>query len=196
LLLRRKFFCMIDYFALLGIERRPAINEESLKHFYFRKTESLRLDQAEADALASLNMAFRIIANPATRIQHLLKLEFGDARGGKIGTDLGELFGSVVAALQDADREFGSLATESSALLRALAFQRMDRVRESLNEIENKLSKRERSMLSQLGELDTVWLGTPAQCRESLAQIALRLTFVQKWLSEVRERKIRLEELA
>jgi hypothetical protein len=187
---------MIDYFALLGIERRPAINEESLKQFYFRKTESLRLDQAEADALASLNMAFRIIANPATRIQHLLKLEFGDARGGKIGTDLGELFGSVVAALQDADREFGSLATESSALLRALAFQRMDRVRESLNEIENKLSKRERSMLSQLGELDTVWLGTPAQCRESLAQIALRLTFVQKWLSEVRERKIRLEELA
>ncbi len=187
---------MIDYFAVLDIERRPAINEESLKHSYFRKTESLRFGQAEADALASLNLAFRIIANPATRIQHLLKLEFGDVREGQIGSDLGELFGSVVDTLQEADREFGSLATESSALLRALAFQRMGGVRENLDQIENELSKRESRMLSQLGELDRVWLGSPAQCRESLAQIALRLTFIQKWLSEVRERKIRLEELA
>ena len=49
---------MIDYFALLAIERRPAIAEESLKNAYFRKTESLRSNQAEADALSSLNMAF------------------------------------------------------------------------------------------------------------------------------------------
>jgi hypothetical protein len=187
---------MIDYFALLGIERRPAISEEPLKHSYFRKTESLRSDQAETDALASLNMAFRIIANPATRIQHLLRLEFGDARGGQIGSDLGELFGSVVDALQEADRESGALATESSALLRALAFQKMAGMRENLNHIENELTERERSMLSRLSELDPVWLESPAQCREALAQIALRLTFVQKWLSEVRERKIRLEELA
>ena len=187
---------MIDYFALLDIERRPAIDEESLKHAYFGKTGSLRVDQAEGDAFSSLNMAFRIIANPATRIQHLLKLEFGDAGGGEIGADLGELFGSVVEALQKADHEFGSLSTESSALLRALAFQKIDGARERLNQIENELSQRECSLLSQLVQLDTLWPEKPAQCRDLLAQIALRLTFVQKWLSEVRERKIRLEELA
>jgi hypothetical protein len=187
---------MIDYFALLDIERRPAINEESLKHAYFRKTESLRLGQAEADALSSLNMAFQVVANPATRLQHLLRLVFGDSRGGQIGSDLGELFGSVVEALQKADQEFGSLSTESSALLRALAFQRMDNLRENLNQIDNDLSHRERILLSELDQFDVLWIENPAQCRESLAQIALRLTFVQKWLSEVRERKIRLEELA
>jgi hypothetical protein len=187
---------MIDYFALLDIERRPAIDEESLKHAYFRKTEALRSDQAETDALSSLNMAFRVIANPATRIQHLLKLEFGDPRGGQIGADLGEVFGSVVEALQKADQEFGSLSTESSALLRALAFQRMEKTRESLNEIDDQLSQRESIFLAQLDQLDALWNGSSAECRESLAQIALGLTFVQKWLSEVRERKIRLEELA
>jgi tetrahydromethanopterin S-methyltransferase subunit G len=187
---------MIDYFALLDIERRPAITEESLKQSYFRKTESLRLDQAEAEVLSSLNMAFRIIANPARRIQHLLKLEFGDARGGQIGSDLGELFGSVVGTLQQADDEFGSLSTEGSALLRAVAFQRMEEVREKLDQIGNELLQRENGLLSQLGQLDSLWTESPAQCRELLAQIALRLTFVQKWLSEVRERKIRLEELA
>jgi len=187
---------MIDYFALLDIERRPAITEESLKQSYFRKTESLRLDQAEADDLSSLNTAFRIIANPATRIQHLLRLEFGDARGGQIGSDLGELFGSVVETLQQADDEFGSLSTEGSALLRAMAFQRMEEMRERLEQIANELLQRENTLLSQLGQLDILWTESPPQCRESLAQVALRLTFVQKWLSEVRERKIRLEELA
>jgi hypothetical protein len=187
---------MIDYFALLETERRPAINEESLKRTYFRQTESLRLNRAEADSLSSLNMAFRILMNPATRIQHLLKLQFGDSRGGQIGPDLGQLFGAVVEALQRADQEFGSLTTESSALLRAMAFERMGKVREQLTQIDDDLSERERTLVSELDRLDTLWTESAAQCREPLAQISLRLTFIQKWLSEVRERKIRLEELA
>jgi hypothetical protein len=187
---------MIDYFALLEIERRPAINDEFLKNAYFRKTESFRLNQVESEALSSLNLAFQTLANPATRVQHLLKLEFGDARGGKIESDLGALFGNVVEALQNADQEFGSLSTESSALVRALAYHRMDGMRESLNQSEKELSKREFSLLSELGRLDRIWLENPNQCREPLAQIALSLTFVQKWLNQVRQRKIRLEELA
>jgi hypothetical protein len=187
---------MIDYFALLAIERRPAITEEFLKNAYFRKIESLRSNLAEEDTLSSFNMAFRIIANPATRIQHLLKLEFGDARGGQIGSDLGELFGGVAEALHKVDREFGSLSVESSALLRALAFQSSGGMRERLNQTENELSQRECNLLSELDRLDKIWPESPAQCRESLAQIALSLTFLQKWLSEVRERKIRLEEFA
>ena len=186
---------MIDYFALLDIERRPAISEESLKNSYFRKMESLRMNRAEADASSSLNLAFRVISNPATRIQHLLKLVFGDARGGQIGSDLGELFGRVAAALQKVDQEFGSLSAESSALVRALAFQRVDGVRASLNETENELSQIESGLLLNLVQLDESWPKDPARCRESLAQLAMDLTFVQKWLSEVRERKIRLEEL-
>jgi len=187
---------MIDYFALLDSERRPAINEEFLKNTYFRQTESLRLNRAEPDSLSSLNAAFRILANPATRIQHLLKLEFGDSHGGQIGSDLGQLFGAVVEALQKADQEFGSLTTESSALLRALAFQRMEKVRDRLNQVDDDLSQQERILLSELDRFDALWTESPAECREPLAQIALRLTFIQKWLSEVRERKIRLEELA
>jgi hypothetical protein len=186
---------MIDYFALLDIERRPAISDEFLKNAYFRKTESSRFTQVESDALSSLNLAFRTLANPATRIQHLLRLEFGDARGGQIESDLGELFGNIVEALQSADQEFGSLSSESSALTRALAFHRMDGMREILNQSEKELSKRECGLLSELGQLDRMWLENPTQCREALAQIALSLTFLQKWLNEVRERKIRLEEL-
>ena len=186
---------MIDYFALLGIERRPAINEVFLRDAYVRQAESLQGVQVEASGLSLLNTAFRTIANPATRVQHLLELQFGDARGGQIGSELGELFGSVAVTLQSVDQEFGSLSAESSALLRALAFQRMDAARQRLQQAENKLLALECNLLSEIGKLDGTWPESPGCCRESLAQIALQLTFVQKWLSEVRERKIRLEEL-
>ena len=187
---------MIDYFALLGIERRPFIVDEYLKNAYLLKTESSRADRSDVDALSSLNIAFRTLSNPATRVQHLLTVEFGDARGGQLGSDLGELFGTVVEALQAVDGEIGSLSAQSSALLRAMAFQRIDAVRGKLDDAEAELSSREQSLLADLQSIDEAWSENRTQCKAPLTQVALSLTFVQKWLSEVRERKIRLEELA
>ena len=187
---------MIDYFALLGIGRRPCIGEESLKDAYIQKTESSRSDTANVEALSSLNMAFRTLSNPASRTQHLLALEFGDATGAQLGPDLGELFGIVAGALQAVDREFGSLSGQSSVLLRAMALQRVDAVRGKLDDADAELSSLEQSLLADLRRIDQTWIENHAQCRAPLAQVALSLTFVQKWLSEVRERKIRLEELA
>ena len=187
---------MIDYFALLGVERRPAITEEVLKRAYFRKSELLQSDSAEAGELSAVNAAFRTIANPATRIQHLLKLEFGDPGGGQIGADLGELFGLIVKVLQNADQELASLSAQSSPILRALAYRKLDGLRQQLEQVERELLQRESGLLAELARLDQSWLENTAHARRPLAQIALDLTFVQKWLSQVRERIIRLEELA
>jgi hypothetical protein len=187
---------MIDYFALLGIERRPFIADESLKSAYLQKTESFRADTSDVHTLSSSNMAFRTLSNPATRTQHLLTLEFGDTRGGQLGSDLGELFGKVAEALHAVDGEIGSLSAQSSALLRAMAFQRIEAVRRKLDDAQAELSSREQSLLADIRSIDEVWSENRAQCRTPLAQVALSLTFVQKWVSEIRERKIRLEELA
>jgi hypothetical protein len=187
---------MIDYFALLGIERRPAITEETVKGAYFSKSELLHADPARSGELFAVNAAFQTIVNPATRIQHLLILQFGDAGGGQIAPDLGELFGTIVEVLQIADQELGSLSARSSPILRALAYQRLDGLREGLDRAEKELSQRESGLLAEVARLDQSWLESPVQSRHPLAQIALSLTFVQKWLSQVRERKIRLEELA
>jgi hypothetical protein len=187
---------MIDYFALLGVERRPEIPEETVKGAYFRKSESIHTGPALAGESSTVNAAFQTIANPATRIQHLLKLEFGDASGGQIAPDLGELFGTIVEVLQISDQELGSLSAQSSSILRALAYHKLDRLRERLDQTEKELSQREAALLSEVARLDQSWFESAAESRYPLAQIALGLTFVQKWLSQVRERKIRLEELA
>ena len=187
---------MIDYFALLGLERRPFIAEECLKAAYLRQSELVRSQTRDSEALSSVNAAFHTLSNPAARVQHLLNLEFGSAPGGRIGIEIGEVFGPVAEAVHMADREFGSLSTQSSALLRALAFRKMEGVRDKLEEVERGLATRLERLLSELQELDETWRNNPAQCRVRLAQIALRLTFVQKWLNEVHERQIRFEELA
>jgi hypothetical protein len=187
---------MIDYFALLGIERRPAITEETVKGAYFRKSESLHSDPVRSGELIAVNAAFQTLVNPATRVQHLLVLEFGDAGGGQIAPDLGELFGTIVEVLQIADQELGSLSVRSSPILRALAYQRLDGLREKLVQAEKELSQRESGLLAEVGRLDQSWFESTVHSRHPLAQVALGLTFVQKWLSQVRERKIRLEELA
>ena len=187
---------MIDYFALLGIERRPSITEETLKEAYFRKSESFHSGSSRSEDLSAVNAAFQTLSNPATRIQHLLKLEFGEAGRGQIPPDLGELFGTIVEVLQIADRELGSLSAHSAPLFRALAYQRLDGLREELEQAERGLSQRQSCLLDEVARLDLSWSESAQDARRPLAQIALGLTFVQKWLSQVRERKIRLEELA
>ena len=84
-------------------------------------------------------------------------LEFGDAGGGQIQPDLGELFGWIVEVLQIADQELGSLSAHSSPILRALAYQRLDGLREKLVQAEEELSQRESGLLAEVVRLDKSW---------------------------------------
>jgi hypothetical protein len=57
------------------------------------------------------------------------------------------------------------------------------------------IATRESELHSRIAPLDQIWFDDRSQCRKPLTQIAVDLTFVQKWLAQIRERKIRLEEL-
>jgi curved DNA-binding protein CbpA len=187
---------MIDYFAVLGIERRPAVSESAVQGAYYEKSRSLHPDRAEGRDFSSVNAAFQVVSNPAARIQHLLKLEFGEAGDRQIGAGLGDLFGKVVDVLRRADEELGSISGQTSPLLRAFAFQRLNSLRDTLQEMEKQIAARESELHSRIAAVDHVWFHDRAHCQKPLAQIAVDLTFVQKWLAQVRERKIRLEELS
>jgi curved DNA-binding protein CbpA len=186
---------MIDYFAVLGIERRPAAPESAVQGAYYEKSKSLHPDRAEGSDFSSVNAAFQVVSNPAARIQHLLKLEFGEAGNRQIGTELGDLFGTVVNVLRRADEELDSLSGQTSPVLRAFAFQRLNSLRDALDHAEKQVAARESELHSRIAAVDQIWFQDRGQCQKPLAQIAVDLTFVQKWLAQVRERKIRLEEL-
>ena len=186
---------MMDYFAVLGIQRRPAVPESVLQQAYYQKSKLLHPDRAEDSDFASINEAFQVVSNPAARIQHLLKLEFGEAGDRQIGAELGALFGTVVEILQRTDKEFEPLSGQASALLRALAYQRLETLRDALDDAEKQIAERQSELQSRIVAVDQIWLQDRARCQKPLAQIAVDLTFVQKWAAQVRERKVRLEEL-
>src|SRR5262249_49412511 len=155
--MRRKLLCMMDCFALLGIERRPFVPESVLQQAYREKTKSLHPDRAKGGDFSSINAAFRIVSNPAARLQHLLKLVFGEAGDKQIGADLGTLFGTVVKELRRADEELDAFSGQSSPLLRALAFERLDSIREPLGDAEKQIAKKKSELHSQIAALDQMW---------------------------------------
>jgi curved DNA-binding protein CbpA len=186
---------MTDFFAVLGIQRRPAVPESALQRAYYQKSKLLHPDRTGDSDFSSVNEAFQVVSNPASRIQHLLKLEFGGMGDRQIGTELGDLFGTVVEVLRCADQELDPLSAEASPLLRALAFQRLDTLRDALESAEKQIAERESDLQSRIADIDRIWFQDRARCQKPLAQIAVDLTFVQKWAAQVRERKVRLEEL-
>jgi curved DNA-binding protein CbpA len=186
---------MIDYFALFGIERRPAIDDDYLKKAYFRKSQELHPDRAGESDFSRVNAAFQTLLNPASRLQHLLKLEFGDAAQGSIGAEFGVLFGRIANLLRQADEETRSVAAQSSPLLRATAFQRLGPLRDNLASVERELSDVREKLLKEVDALDQEWIMYRNQCRDRLAHTALNLGFAQKWSTEVRERTLKLEEI-
>jgi curved DNA-binding protein CbpA len=186
---------MTDYFAVLGLERRPAIDENTLKAAYFRKSEELHPDRAAENDFSVVNAAFQTLSNPAQRIQHLIRLEFGDSAAGKIGPQLGTLFGRVALLARKADQETGAVAAQDSSLLRALALQRFGPLRDDLAALADELSKNRFKLIDRIQTLDQEWTSNAMACRDPLAQAAIELTFIQKWAVEVGERMLKLEEL-
>ena len=178
---------MIDYFAVLGLERRPAIDENALKEIYFRKSATREGDSA------LLNEAFRTLQKPGLRIQHLLKLEFGEVGAKHVGSGLEQMFSRVAAALRKADEAVNSFSGKESPLLRALAYQGTRAATEELDQIATEIGTREAGLLSAIKQLDGHWAESKKACHDSLAQVAFELTFIQKWMDQIRERKLRLE---
>jgi hypothetical protein len=179
---------MIDFFALFGLERRPVVDENALKESYFRKSAARDSDPS------LLNEAFYTILRPVSRIQHLLKLEFGEVRAKQIGSDLEDCFIKVARVLHQADEATGSFAGQQSPLLRAMAYQRVQPIVSELSQVEADLVRRENGLLAEIEQLDRRWPERKQDCRDALAQAAFRLAFVQKWSDQVKDRVRKLRE--
>ncbi len=179
---------MIDYFAVLGLERRPALDENALKEIYFRKSAA-----RDADA-SSLNEAFHTLLRPVSRIQHLLKLEFGEVRAKQIGSELEKCFSKVAGVLHKADEALDSLGKQQSPLLKAMAYQRVQPVVTELSQLQTELADCEAGFLNEIEQLDRRWHERKEDCCDALAQTAFQLAFLQKWIDQVKDRVRKLEE--
>jgi hypothetical protein len=186
---------MTDFFAVLRVPARPWLDPDALRDVYVRLSEALHRQAGSQDELVALNRAFQVLNNPATRVEHLLSVTGVEPNTRQIAPVMGEFFGRVAGCLQEADRLLGEISVQSSALARALQVQRVHALQADLDNLAHELAAHEAQRLEALRELDQAWPHHSADTCEALAQVAVDLTFLQKWQGQIRERLLRMDEV-
>lgn len=172
----------IDAFAELGLPRDLAIGPDQVREAFREAGKSRHPDAGgEAGDFARLQEAMAKLSDPGARLRHWLELEGIDGgMRGPLGDGLMDLFGQVGECLQAADALIRERQAASSALAKALLEGRVQKVRESLEAMQERIDAETESRCGDFaavagGEIDG-WL------------IARELAFLGKWRAQIRER--------
>ena len=187
---------MIDFFAVFGLEPRPVIDAGVLGNLFASKSKTSHPDRAADGDFATLNQAFNTLRDPASRILHLLALSGDEPRFKAASAGVSAWFGQVANGLQRFDRMFQPLSQETSSLLRAVRFREGQSILADLEKISEGLRCQKEGLLETMAQIDARWPSDRTADRDSLAQIACDLRFIEKWLAQIGERRLRLASIA
>lgn len=117
-----------DHWAVLGLDRRLALDRSDLQQRFHRLSRRLHPDyfrlrcpeeqSVSLEASAAVNTAYRVLRDPVERVEHLLDLEgmgIGAAGQAKPPADLFE----EILELQEARMELQAAGADEAAALRA-----------------------------------------------------------------------------
>lgn len=199
---------MTDNFALLSESRRPWLDTDALKQKFLSLSASAHPDKVHgADdasrmdagkSFAELNAAYACLAEPKSRLLHLLELE----RGVKpneiqhIPPALANLFAEVATTCRSADDFITEKNKVTSPLLRVQWFERGEEWVEKLKTLQRKLNRLHESLMEELKRVDADWGGTQPGARgDTLSQVEelYRLFgYFNRWSRQVQERVVQL----
>ncbi|MFY9983634.1 MAG: hypothetical protein WAK31_02705 [Chthoniobacterales bacterium] len=183
---------MIDFFAVFGLEPRPVIDVAVLSDLFASKSKTAHPDRAADGDFATLNEAFRTLSDPTSRIRHLLALSGEEPKLTVASAEVSAWFGPVANGLQRFDPILQALSQETSTLLRAIKIRESQSVLADLDKLSEGLTGQKEGLLQAVARIDATWSGAGETDRDSLAQIACDLRFVEKWLAQIAERRLRL----
>ena len=185
---------MRDFFLLFDLPRRPVIDLSNLNEAFARKNSGNQARQPDDPVV--LNEAFRILADPVRRLDHLLALESANLSGRVISPEVEQWFGRVADVLHRFDQIYYQFTQESLHLLKAAKLQLLQDNLAMIEELSVGLNSLHKSLSQQLKDIDAAWPSNRSEALPRLAQLAFNLSFTQKWVNELRERKLRFDELA
>jgi len=198
----------MDYFALLSEPRRPWLDADALKQKFLTLSAAAHPDKihsasdaeksAAAKTFAELNAAYTCLAEPKSRLLHLLELELGakpkDIQ--QIPAGLADLFAEVANSCRSADTFLAEKSRTTSPLLQVQLFERGQEWVEKLNALQQKLNALREQLLTSLQALDAQWLQADvASRRNSLSKIEdhYRLFgYLNRWNNQIQERVVQL----
>jgi hypothetical protein len=201
-------FKMTDNFALLNEPRRPWLDADTLKQKFIALSASAHPDKihsagdaeknSAAKSFAELNAAFNCLAEPKSRLLHLLELELGakpkDIQ--QIPAALADLFAEVATACRSADTFLAEKSKVTSPLLLVQLFERGQEWVEKLNGLQKKLNGLHDQLMTELKSLDAKWVGAEGVARHEVLARAEELYrlfgYFNRWNRQIQERVVQL----
>jgi curved DNA-binding protein CbpA len=184
---------MTDYFALLQQPRQPWLDPVELKRRYQELTLAEHPDQKRTNESSSeftaVNEAYRVLKDPKSRLQHLLRLEGHDPNSSQsIPEELLDLFSRIGNFIHATDGLLQRSQSARNALARSLM---QSEIMSSREEAEDILKKTR--LLSDETEMETraindSWEGAP----QLLVQLYGRFAYLTRWIAQVEERQFQL----
>jgi DnaJ-domain-containing protein 1 len=197
-----------DYFALLDEPRRPWLDPDLLKQKFLTlsagahpdKIHSASADEktAAAKKFAELNAACNCLAEPKSRLLHLLELELGakpkDIQ--QIPTALADLFAEVAMTCRSTDGFLAEKAKVTSPLVQVQLFERGQEWVEKLSRLRQTLNAFREKLTDELKSLDKQWMNSNAPARREilpqLEELYRLFGYFNRWNSQIQERIVQL----
>lgn len=188
---------MIDHFAILAQPRRPWLDADALKDAFHRATAQEHPDVAggSGETSAALNAAYAVLREPATRLRHLLELEWPGVSPtpAAIPAALADFFGRIATLRQAGAALAKKEAAAQSPLARALLAGDRATLRRDLQSVLAELETAEAAALADLRALDAEWNSSEPRAAAQLAAAQQCFSFLAKWQAQLREDLFKLE---
>jgi len=199
---------MPDYFALLGEPRRPWLDADALKQKFLTLSSAAHPDKihsasdteksAASKSFAELNAAYTCLADPKTRLLHLLELELvakpKDIQ--QIPSTLADLFAEVAMTCRSTDGFLAEKGKATSPLVQVQLFERGQEWVEKLNALQQKLNALRDQLVTSLQSQDAQWLSagstTRAEILRQLEEHYRLFGYLNRWNNQIQERIVQL----
>jgi curved DNA-binding protein CbpA len=196
---------MTDYFALLGQPRRPWLDPVALQQAFHALTLRAHPDAmagkaeaADAEAgFARINEAYRVLQDPKRRLQHLLNLEGHppSSAGGQVPEEIAEIFPTVAAVTQDAERAQQRAAVTTNPLSRSLLRGEFLQAGRRIDEALVLLLRLRTEAESDLERLNALFAKmAPGDRFSALHRVYLRFSYLTRWIDQLEEKRTQLAE--
>jgi len=171
-----------DHFAELGLARAAWVEAEEVKSRHHLLMAACHPDksQGDGDRATRLNEARRILEKPATRLRHLLELEFPNFQSPQKPQPDWDLFSRTGEAARRATQAASAMNSATSPLARAVASRQAAETRKMLAALQDELAQR-------ATDLEEKSKSIPLTVPQALSNLAEEWTFLNRWQSVIHE---------
>ena len=182
---------MIDHFAQLNQLRGPWLDGEELKQTYHELSRSASSD--DPGRLPALNEAYRLLADPKSRLRHFLELEgIASASSGSIDPAMANLFMQAAELTQRVDSFLVRLNAATNALTKSFLNADLQEEQQRTKGLLRELTTGYNNVIEELRLMSEQETRDPSSSNVELVEIYQRLSYLSRWIEQLKEKQFQL----